>query len=260
MRPACSSDEVADRDEILVLLGLGAPQHRAHAGDELAGRERLRHVVVGAELEPGDAVDLLVAGRHDHDRQARGAADRPAEVEAVGVRELQVEDREADVVLLERQQPFGAARRPDDAEPVLLEVGANERRDVLLVLDEQDRPAPRRSAAGHAPARLSTLTTVAGASAAWVTATCAPGRASCRRAGAPWNLKRVPASSARVTLPPPARRSVIAVFEIAVTMPRSVVGDRRAERLDHEGVRPGVVHDAGDEPGTNVGDRRAGCR
>ena len=107
-------------------------------------------------------------------------ADRPAEVEAVGVGELEVEDREPDVVLLEREQPFDAARRPDDAEAVLLEVGANERRDVLLVLDEQDRPAPRRSAAGHAPARLSTLTTVAGASAAWVTATCAPGRASSR--------------------------------------------------------------------------------
>ena len=70
-------------------------------------------------------------------------ADRPAEVEAVGVGELQVEDREPDLVLLERQQPFGAARRPDDAEAVLLEIGADERRDVLLVLDEQDRAAPR---------------------------------------------------------------------------------------------------------------------
>ena len=32
-------------------------------------------------------------------------ADRAAEVEAVGVGELEVEDREPDVVLLERQQP-----------------------------------------------------------------------------------------------------------------------------------------------------------
>ena len=156
------------------VLGLGPPQDGAHARDELARRERLRHVVVCAELEPGDAVDLLVAGGHDHDRQPRGVADRPAEVEAVGVGELEVEDREPDVVLLEREQPFGAAGGPDDAEPVLLEIGANERRDVLLVLDEQDRAAPR-CAAAHAPARLSTLTTVAGPSAAWVTATSAPG-------------------------------------------------------------------------------------
>ena len=32
---------------------------------------------------------------------------------------------------------------PDDAEPVPLEVGPYERRDILLVLDEQDRPASR---------------------------------------------------------------------------------------------------------------------
>ena len=112
------------------------------------------------------------------------STDRAAEVEAVGVRELEVENREPDVVLLERQEPVGAAGGPDHPEAVLLEIGANERRDVLLVLDEQDRAAPRRSAA-HAPARLSTLTTSAGASPAWVTVTTAPGRATMRARRAP---------------------------------------------------------------------------
>ena len=46
---------------------LGAPQHGANAGSELTGRERLRNVVVGAELEPDDPVGLLAAGgQHDH--------------------------------------------------------------------------------------------------------------------------------------------------------------------------------------------------
>src|SRR5689334_4606375 len=216
-------DEVADLDQVLTVLGLRAAQNGAHAGNELAGREGLRHAVVGAELEPGDAVDLLVPGGDDHDRQSGGAADSPTDVEAVGVGQLQVEDGEPDLVLLEREQPFDAPGRPDDTEPVLLEIGANERRDVLLVLDEQDRPAPRGSAAGHAPARLSTLTTVAVPAAVWVTATCAPGRAGCRPDGVPWNLKRVPGSSAKVRLPPPATRSVIAVLAMDVTTPRSVV-------------------------------------
>ena len=38
----------------------GPPQHGAHAGDQLAQTERLRDVVVGAQLEPGDAVDSPV--------------------------------------------------------------------------------------------------------------------------------------------------------------------------------------------------------
>ena len=66
-----------------------------------------------------------------------------AEVEAVGVGKLEVEDREPDLVLLEGRERLGAPRGPDHPEAVLLEVGADERRDVLLVLDEQDRPAPR---------------------------------------------------------------------------------------------------------------------
>ena len=40
-------------------------------------------------------------------RRERGA-DRAAEIEAVGVGKLEVEDREPDLVLLERQQRLGA--------------------------------------------------------------------------------------------------------------------------------------------------------
>ena len=44
-------------------------------------------------------------------------------------------------MLLESLQPLGPAGRPDDAEPVALEVRADERRDVRLVLDEEDGAA-----------------------------------------------------------------------------------------------------------------------
>ena len=50
----------------------GHPAQRgAHARDELAQPERLRHVVVGADLEPDDRVDLGVARGHHDDRHAR---------------------------------------------------------------------------------------------------------------------------------------------------------------------------------------------
>ena len=135
--------DVARDDGVLPLLGLRAAEDGANASDELARRERLRHVVVRSELEPDDAVDLLVACGHDHDRERRGIADRTTEIEAVGVGELEVEDRESELVLLEREQRVAAASDPDHAEPLALEIGADERRDVLLVLDEQNRAAPR---------------------------------------------------------------------------------------------------------------------
>ena len=72
--------------------GLGAAEHGPDAGDELARAERLDHVVVGAELEAGDPVDLVAAGREDQDRDAGVAADRADDVEAVDARQAEVED------------------------------------------------------------------------------------------------------------------------------------------------------------------------
>src|SRR5664279_1909319 len=46
----------------------GAPQDAAHARDELARRERLGDVVVGAELEADDAIDLVAARGEKEDR------------------------------------------------------------------------------------------------------------------------------------------------------------------------------------------------
>ena len=71
-----------------------APHDRADPGDQLAQPERLDDVVVGAELEPDDAVGLLAAGGHDDDRDARALAQLPADVEAVDVRQAQVEQDE----------------------------------------------------------------------------------------------------------------------------------------------------------------------
>ena len=61
-------------------VGLAAPQDGLHPGDDLARRERLGDVVVGAELEAEDAVDLAVArGEEQHRHRAawRGSAGRP---------------------------------------------------------------------------------------------------------------------------------------------------------------------------------------
>ncbi len=70
--PRLSTDDVdfdAAGHEHLVGFGgaVRAAQYGLDPSYELAGRERLCHVVVGAQLEPQDAVHLAVAGRqHQH--------------------------------------------------------------------------------------------------------------------------------------------------------------------------------------------------
>ena len=56
----------ADVDRTLTRGGMTSAHDGAHAGDQLAGREWLDHVVVSAQLQADDAVDLLPArGEHD---------------------------------------------------------------------------------------------------------------------------------------------------------------------------------------------------
>ena len=70
-RPGVDREIAVHEHRALALRAVGrrAAQDRAHARDELARVERLRHVVVGADLEADDLVDVLVA---------RGRASAPA--------------------------------------------------------------------------------------------------------------------------------------------------------------------------------------
>ena len=59
--------EVADAQHLVVAGHARAAQQRAQARQQLVERERLHEVVVGAGVEPGDAVAHLVAGgEHEH--------------------------------------------------------------------------------------------------------------------------------------------------------------------------------------------------
>ena len=74
--------EVAEDEPVALRLAVDvrAPQQRANARDELARRERLDEVVVGAELETGDAVLFLALGGEHDDRHVGGVADRAADL------------------------------------------------------------------------------------------------------------------------------------------------------------------------------------
>ena len=86
-------DEAVGLDPRLGRGAAGAPQHRLHPRDELAGRERLRDVVVGAVLERLD-LGLLVGDRREHDdRQLAPGAQLAADLDARAVGQHQVDDR-----------------------------------------------------------------------------------------------------------------------------------------------------------------------
>src|SRR5918994_93375 len=92
----------------------GAPQHRLDAAAELAHRERLRDVVVGAELEAEDLVDLLGLGREHDDRHRAARADLAAHVEAVHLGHHHVEHDEVEGVLSQPVEGLAPIERRND--------------------------------------------------------------------------------------------------------------------------------------------------
>ena len=116
----------------------GAAQQCPHAAPELADRERLRDVVVRAELEPDDLVELVVAGGEHDDRHLALGAQALADLEPVELRQHQVEHDEVDLLLGESRQSLLAVARLEHAEALALERVGEELLDGVLVVDEED--------------------------------------------------------------------------------------------------------------------------
>ena len=115
-----------------------AAEHALDPCDELARIERLRHVVVGANLEPDDLVDVLVAGREHEDRHVRVLADASAELDPVAVRQVEVENDQGGGLLRDLDERCLGGRRRAHAVASVLQIGGDERGDRRLVLDDQN--------------------------------------------------------------------------------------------------------------------------
>ena len=139
--------EFAERDAHLFgrrrpgrrLRGL-APQHGVDARDQLARIEGLGEVVVGAHLEPDDAVGLLAPRRQHQDgrRLVPAGPEFAAEDEPVIAGHHQIEDDEIDGVGLEKAAHLPAVGGSGNAQPVLLEIARDELADLAVVVDDQD--------------------------------------------------------------------------------------------------------------------------
>ncbi len=118
-----------------------AAQHGPDPGDDLARAERLGHVVVRPGREPDERVDLLGARRDEDDVDVRRATHRPQHVEAVEVRQTDVEQDEVGGAAVRRERPaqrLGAGARLGHEMALGLEVGAQHGADLGLVVDDED--------------------------------------------------------------------------------------------------------------------------
>src|SRR5205807_8347636 len=105
------------------------------------GRERLGEIVVGAQLEADDAIDLVGLGGEHDDRKRRGGrigAYPPAHLETVDAGQHQVEHDQIGQPLAQAGQRLGAVAGGVTAKAVAGEMVDDQVPDVRLVLDDQD--------------------------------------------------------------------------------------------------------------------------
>ena len=183
---------------------LGHPaQVGAHAGQQLREPERLDEVVVGAGVEAGDDVELLVARREDQDRQLGSrAAQSPADLDAVDVRQAEIEDHEVHGGV-GGGGCAGAAGKPPDRQALALQDAREPGGDRVVVLHEQDHLASPYPGRQRCPAKFDRALTWRGAGADHAhLASCACSLACCRsRLCSLWS-----SAPAAVRRRPPARR------------------------------------------------------
>src|SRR5688572_16303946 len=130
-----------------------APKRRAYARCELAWAERLRYVVVRADIESPDSIALARArGQHD-DRQCREAlpaAQDAADLDPVESRKVEVEDDDVRYALGRfRERRFSGMGDFNVDIAGALERVLDEPRHVRLILDDEHAPPARAGARRH---------------------------------------------------------------------------------------------------------------
>jgi hypothetical protein len=122
--------------------GVGVAQRDTHAGQQLAHRERLGDVVVGAEVERLD-LDGVLALRREHDDRQRGVerAHAPDDLEAVDSGQSEVEQHEIEGAVRNALQCVLAGEHRGDGIVLSFQRDAQGAQHDRLVVDEQDQRA-----------------------------------------------------------------------------------------------------------------------
>jgi len=113
-------------------------EDRLHPGRELPRAERLRDVVVGADLEADDAVDLTGARREEDDRRGMSLADLLAQVEPGDVGQADIDQDQVEALPRDERQDGQSLRETDGLQTFRLEDILKVVQDRGLVFDDED--------------------------------------------------------------------------------------------------------------------------
>jgi len=116
----------------------GPTEQRTHAGDKLAGREGLREVIVGTELEPNYLVELGIARREHQDGHIALLPDAAAHLEAVEIGQHDVEEHDVRPALMERLEAAFAVLSRENLEAFLAQRVTERVTQIRVVVDEND--------------------------------------------------------------------------------------------------------------------------
>jgi len=126
-----------DRVGDFLPVGGRAAEDRLHARDQLARVERLRQVVVGADLEAGDpVVNRVTRGEH---QDWRGDFARPqlaTEIETISAGEHDVENDDIEASKHGLHQAVGVGRNGRYLNPLFCKAGPDDRREAGVVFNK----------------------------------------------------------------------------------------------------------------------------
>ena len=136
---APSIEFIGKRQIVPVRRDLGrAAQNSLDPRDQLARTEGLHDIIVGANLEADDAVDLRAHGGQHDDRRPVLLAQLLAEDEPALAGHHEVEHDEVETADLDRLHHLAPVGRLGDPEAVLAKVLAHERAKLAIVIDNQN--------------------------------------------------------------------------------------------------------------------------
>src|SRR5215217_4243057 len=140
-----SDDEHAEAQRVALghrRRGCGAAKYRLDAGNQFSRAEGLANVVIGADAEANDRVDLVALGRHHDDGYIALGADAPADLKPVNARQHEVEQDKIRPCNRESRQRFSSIRGDLDREAVLSKILRNDFTHDRFVVNDQNSRHP----------------------------------------------------------------------------------------------------------------------
>ena len=125
----------------LVRFPLKPPKEGLDAGDQGFGAEGFGDVIVGSQFQPNDGVGLLrLGGQHDDGEQCsvRSGPQAFADLQAVDLRQHQVEDDQIRLFLFHLPEAFGSGFGRYGSKALFLQIECDQLENVLLIFDDED--------------------------------------------------------------------------------------------------------------------------